>query len=654
MKFVSGRSSRSALAGHLSHDDHILSLRMSSNRGGGNPKGKHASEVNSPKVEQLSQDIGEINLGSTEDDGNWEEVIGRKSKNRAGSAAAKPWGSPSFTSKSWGQQDAQKPSMRSIGGSGRAAGNSWASQAVDSRKPAGRGNGWQQSTARSYDNRSMAPQHAIPPPLDHGWNWQSRAGFTQPKGPEDNKDNYAAAVDDDKDDISDGDSDDDLSDEFDSDASVKSHGTRKKNRLLKKFFEVLDSLTVAEINDPVRQWHCPACQNGPGAIDWYRGLQPLMTHAKTKGSIRARLHRELAELLDEELRRRGTTVVPAGESFGKWKGLTVEEKDHEIVWPPMVIIMNTRLEQDENDKWLGMGNQELLDYFSSYAAARARHSYGPQGHRGMSLLIFEASARGYFEAERLHRHFIEQRTDRDAWDRSSRVLFHPGGQRQLYGYMARKEDMDLFNQHSQGKSKLKFEMRSYQEKVVNDLRQMSEDNQQLIWLKNRVVKEQRHAKALEESLEFVSERLRKTTKDNRIVIQRTQAQQEETLEAIKEQEQYFQDQIKIIRESRDAKEEGFERLQQEQREKVKQSHGQPSNDRSVEIANFIEAQDKEMEGFVAERDMLMKVYGENKAAMKRRHWEEEVGLEKEFDDKLTQLMDKYSKVQPEASANFEG
>ena len=65
-----------------------------------------------------------------------------------------------------------------------------------------------------------------------------------------------------------------------------------------------------------------------------------------------------------------------------------------------------------------MGNQELLDYFSSYAAVRARHSYGPQGHRGMSVLLFEASARGYFEAERLHKHFIEQRTDRDAWDRN--------------------------------------------------------------------------------------------------------------------------------------------------------------------------------------------------------------------------------------------
>ena len=41
-------------------------------------------------------------------------------------------------------------------------------------------------------------------------------------------------------------------------------------------------------------------------------------------------------------------------------------------------------------QWIGLGNQELLDYFSTYDAVRARHSYGPQGHRGMSVLIFEA------------------------------------------------------------------------------------------------------------------------------------------------------------------------------------------------------------------------------------------------------------------------
>ena len=100
-----------------------------------------------------------------------------------------------------------------------------------------------------------------------------------------------------------------------------------------------------------------------------------------------------------------------------------------------------------------MGNQELLEYFSSYAAVRARHSYGPQGHRGMSVLIFESSAGGYLEAERLHKHFAEQGTDRDSWNNSNRrVLFHAGGKRQLYGFMALKEDLDVFNQHCHGSS----------------------------------------------------------------------------------------------------------------------------------------------------------------------------------------------------------
>ncbi|KAM1696525.1 hypothetical protein FF1_030675 [Malus domestica] len=616
---------------------------MSARRGGGNFKGKDVSGGSSPKIEELSHGVADVSLGSAKGDGEW-EVIARKSKNRAGSSAARQWGTQSSNSKAWTPVDAQKP-MRNNGGSGRGAGNFWPSQTSNTRKPAGRGN-------------------VIPPPLDHGWNWQSRAGFTQPKGSDDfhgkdDKDSDAAAADaaNDDDDNSDaaGDTDDELfSDEFDSDSSEKSHETRKNSRWFKKFFEILDSLTADEINDPARQWHCPACQGGPGSIDWYRGLQPLMTHAKTKGSKRVMLHRELAELLDEELRRKGTTVVPAGEAFGKWKGLKDEEKDHEIVWPPMVVILNTKLEQDEDDKWIGMGNQELLDYFSSYAAVRARHSYGPQGHRGLSVLIFEASARGYLEAERLHKHFTEQGTDRDAWDRR-RVLFHPGGKRQLYGYMAMKEDMDSFNQHSQGKSKLKFEMRSYQEMVVNQIRQMSEDNQQLMWFKNKVAKEQRHAKALEESLGIVSEKLRKTTEENRIVRQRTKLQHQENKEEMYLQEQFFKDQIKIIHESRDAKEENFERLQQEERDKVKHSYLNPSNAeeqkyRSEEIENFIKSQEKEMEEFVAERDMLMKGHEDNKAAMKRRHWEEEVELERDFDAKLTHLMEKYSPHLPEEIA----
>lgn len=43
------------------------------------------------------------------------------------------------------------------------------------------------------------------------------------------------------------------------------------------------------------------------------------------------------------------------------------------------------------------------------------------------------------------------------------------------------------------------------------------------------------------------------------------------------QEEFFKEQIKVIHESRDANEEKFEMLQQEEREKVKQSNADTSN-----------------------------------------------------------------------------
>ena len=83
-----------------------------------------------------------------------------------------------------------------------------------------------------------------------------------------------------------------------------------------------------------------------------------------------------------------------------------------------------------------------------------------------------------------------------------------------------------------GKSKLKFEMRSYKEMVVKQIRQMSEDNQQLIFYKNKVAKEQRLKSALEESFGILSEKLRKTMEENRIVRQRTKMQHEQNKEEV--------------------------------------------------------------------------------------------------------------------------
>ncbi|XP_059624505.1 protein SUPPRESSOR OF GENE SILENCING 3-like [Cornus florida] len=637
---------------------------MNSRKGGVKPFVAGADS----SADQLSQGMADISVDSAQD-GEW-EVYTKKNKGRAGSSgASKSWGSQTSNPKAWGNADGvQKLGMRSTSGSGRGSGSSLPIVNADSKRLPGRGSSRPQSSNRGIESNYANPVPVISPALQHGWNWKSAGAASTLPSERDlgkneiipdafpfdvNENKVKGIVDDDDGDDSDAvdDSDDELlSDDWDSDESQKSHDTRKKNKWFNAFFDILDKLTVEQINEPARQWHCPACQNGPGSIDWYRGLQPLITHAKTKGSSRVKLHRELAELLDEELHRRGTSAIPAGEAFGKWKGLDVTVKDHEIVWPPIVVIMNTRLEKDDNEKWLGMGNQELLDYFSSYHAVKARHSYGPQGHRGMSVLIFESSAMGYLEAERLDKHFKDQGTDREAWDRH-RVPFYPGGQRQLYGYMAEKADMDVFNQHSPGKSKLKFEMRSYQEMVVSQMKQMSEDNQQLVWFKNKVAKEQRHSKALEESFGILSEKLRKTSEENRIVRQRTKKHHEENKEEMDYLEQFFKEQLRVIQDARVAKEDSFERMQQQEREKVKQTNTSNTSDhrqRVEEIAKFIEFQDKEMDEFVAEREKLLKDHELKKISMKKKHGEEELGLEREFDAELNRLMEKYSPKHMEA------
>nr|AHV82104.1 suppressor of gene silencing 3 [Nicotiana benthamiana] len=633
---------------------------MSSSKGVGKSSAKQKAicETTTPTVDEISLGVGDMGFNSEQNDG-W-EVYARKTKNKSGSSAGKQWVPQNPSQKTWGNQNAKawghpdvvrKLGMRNNVGPGQGSRNNW-STPIDPRKPAGRDNSRPQLYDGGLGNCYTPSPAAVPPALKNGWDWSARAASTDPKEDQDASpvaDSVKGSEHDGEDNESDflDESDDDLrSDEFDSDVAEMSYETRKKNRWIKELFESLESLAVTEINDPERQWHCPACKGGPGAIEWFTGLQSLMTHAKTKG-VRVKIHRELAELLEEELREIGTSVVPPGEVYGRWDG--IEFKDKEIVWPPMVIIMNTRHDKGENDKWIGMGNQELLEYFSSYAAVKARHSYGPQGHRGMSVLIFEASAVGYIEADRLHEHFSENGRDRDAWERRA-ARFYSGGKRLLYGYMAEKRDIDSFNQHSPGKSRLKFEMRSYQEAVGNPAKQMMEDNQQLNWFKNKAAKHQMQAKALEQSLTLVSEKHRQTLEENKIVRLKTKIHHEQIKEEMEYQEQFFKDQIQIIHDARTAEEEKFEKVQQEQREMAQQSNASTSSVedhrvRAERVAKFIKLQDKEMEEFVEERENLLRSHEDRIAALRRKYWEAEVELEKNFDLELAKLMEKYSPEQ---------
>ncbi|XP_062202460.1 protein SUPPRESSOR OF GENE SILENCING 3 homolog isoform X2 [Phragmites australis] len=501
----------------------------------------------------------------------------------------------------------------------------------------------------------QALRPVVTPPLANGLQWQSRSrpSVTKDDAPPSGCDPEVDSVDNhdtsDDDDLS-----NNMSDDYGSDASEKSFVTREMNEGFKRFFKGLEKLSVEEINEQSRQWHCPACQNGPGAVEWYKGLQPLMTHARTKGSRKVKLHRELAALLEEELSLRGTSVVRGGEQFGKWKGLR-ESTDCEIVWPPIVIVMNTLLEKDDDDMWMGMGNQELLEYFDKYSVTKAHHSYDPSGHCGMSALIFESSAVGYMMAERLHKHFAVQGKDRNAWQicRDSLV---PGVNRQLYGYLANKEDMETFNRHCEGENHLKYEMRSYNEMVVVQMKQMSEDNQQLNYLKDKVVSTEQHSKAVEETLGVVTQRLRETEEENIFVRSKAKEKHLEYEQEMKYQEEFFHKQIENIHKATEVKEKVFEKLLQEERSKARcfDVDSGTTEDRRLskeQVQKFMDGQVKDFEEFEAEWDELVKDREEKKMKLKKQYMEKEIELEKELDAAQTGLMEKHKPDTFQASSS---
>ncbi|XP_037491145.1 protein SUPPRESSOR OF GENE SILENCING 3 [Jatropha curcas] len=113
--------------------------------------------------------------------------------------------------------------------------------------------------------------------------------------------------------------------------------------------------------------------------------------------------------------------------------------------------------------------------------------------------------------------------------------------------MALKEDVDSFK----GKRKLKYEMRSYQEMVVNQIRQMSKDNYQLLWLKNRVAEQQRHVEVLEESNTMYKEKLQMVTRDMDILRSKANVHHGQTMEEMQFLEQFYEDKIRNLESGND-------------------------------------------------------------------------------------------------------
>ncbi|KAH7294246.1 hypothetical protein KP509_28G062500 [Ceratopteris richardii] len=450
------------------------------------------------------------------------------------------------------------------------------------------------------------------------------------------------------------------SEDDDSDASIKSLESRKRSKWFRSFFNELDAITNEEITDHNRQFHCPACQGGVGAIDWYKGVHPLLTHAKTHRTKRIRLHREFAKTLEEELEMRTVEIASLGGTrFGKWRGLqnTDSTKDMMIIWPPMVVIQNTQLTRDEHDKWIGMGNKELMEMFQDYTPAKARHAYGPQGHRGMSLLIFPESPTGYWYADRLAKVFNDAGKGRQHWDSPGKRVFQPGGDRILYGYMARAEDLDIFNKHSAAKSKIKWTLKRYREAVDKALSQMDEENQQLIYLKSKVQKQKEQSKILEKSLGTFSRKLRQKEEEIFKIRQLARDQHEENQREIDELEKTYKeriiqlqrDRLKREQQIQEKKEElqlgHIERFEQLEKKLSEEQHHPKQTKMRDDIARetqLIESSLREKEEYEHEKQQLLRQQHIRKREFMRIKCEEHLEFERELERERQELFDHYS------------
>ncbi|KAK4409293.1 protein SUPPRESSOR OFSILENCING 3 [Sesamum angolense] len=133
-------------------------------------------------------------------------------------------------------------------------------------------------------------------------------------------------------------------------------------------------------------------------------------------------------------------------------------------------------------------------------------------HQGMSALIFDASAVGYTEAERLSKHFEDTCVIGWLGKEIEYLAILPGRKTLTVDAWQRSKIWttltSILKVHKcLGKSNLRHEMRSCQEMFLNQMKHMNEDNQQLIWFRNKVAEEQMSKKALEESYGILTEKL---------------------------------------------------------------------------------------------------------------------------------------------------
>ncbi|GBG78421.1 hypothetical protein CBR_g26449 [Chara braunii] len=266
------------------------------------------------------------------------------------------------------------------------------------------------------------------------------------------------------------------------------------------FMESLRKMDTDRFDSSSCEGCCPVCKT----VDHFVKLSSFEQHAKTKKS-RRRAHQAFAIAIARlrEARAKEGSSSKLSSAAQIWRSLEASA-DVQIVWPPWVIVQNTRKDKDASGKWVGMGSNELRPLFKQYVIEKEKHSYGPDGHRGMSALEFESTPAGYLAALDLDEHFRNEGKGRKEWESARRVLSgsvnNDGSQKNLFGYLATEKDITEFNRHCSGKKNqraIKYNMVSRREMVIEPQRCKDEESRNIDELKSRAMIAQETAYSLE-------------------------------------------------------------------------------------------------------------------------------------------------------------
>ncbi|XP_058084407.1 protein SUPPRESSOR OF GENE SILENCING 3 [Magnolia sinica] len=166
-------------------------------------------------------------------------------------------------------------------------------------------------------------------------------------------------------------------------------------------------------NGPLR---CLACDRDSKD---YADVHGLIMHAYNSQNAALRvdhlgLHKALCVLMGWNYAK-GPDSSKAYESFSASEAEA--NKEDLIIWPPIVIIHNTKTGRKKDGRVEGLGNKEMDNKLKElgFSGGKSKSMYGRDGHMGITVVKFTSSQSGLKEAERLAEFFEKDKHGRRGW-----------------------------------------------------------------------------------------------------------------------------------------------------------------------------------------------------------------------------------------------